>query len=160
MNKSKVDIERVFQSVRLGKFEEYSKLIENFEIDSTNEMGQNLLFEAVVNDRIRICEDLISREINLNWQDKRGQTVLHYAALHSKVRIAELIIANGGNVNISDDYGNNALWTAVFNARGKYSIVELYCRAGGDVNHKNNSARSPVDFATQINDQLLLKILK
>ncbi|MBN8671475.1 MAG: hypothetical protein J0L80_12360 [Chitinophagales bacterium] len=73
--------------------------------------------------------------------------------------MAEACINAGADPNIDDIYGNNCLWTAVFNAKGKYEIVELYKKSGANVNSRNNAGRSPLDFAQQINDYKLIEVL-
>jgi ankyrin repeat protein len=103
--------------------------------------------------------DLLSRGINVNQRDKKGRTPLHYAAAHNRLSLAKEIINKGGDINIADVHGNNALWTAVFNARGNYELVELFVEKGGDSLTKNKYNRSPLDFANQINDKKLIELL-
>jgi ankyrin repeat protein len=61
---------------------------------------------------------------------------------------------------LEDIYGNQALWTAVFNAKGNYTVVEAFLKFKQDVEHKNKYGKSPLDFAKQITDQFLIKILE
>lgn len=53
----------------------------------------------------------------------------------------------------------DVLWTAVFNAKGKYNIVKILKESGADSFSKNEAGRSPLDFAIQINDKDLCQIL-
>ncbi|WP_123868180.1 ankyrin repeat domain-containing protein [Chryseobacterium lactis] len=62
-------------------------------------------------------------------------------------------------LRLQDQFGNNAMWTAVFNSDGGYDIVKLLKEYGFDSNSKNNNDRSPLDFAKQIEDEELQKIL-
>lgn len=154
-------MEELFQTVRWDdELTTYDSLIGKVDIDVVNEYNQNLLHEAIAYKKDSIGLDLIERGINVNLQDYNGQTPLHYAAAHDNEVLAEAIIKAGGNVNIKDKFQNNALWTAVFNAKGKYKIVEHYKRAGGDVGLKNLANRSPLDLAIQFNDEILAVILE
>ena len=150
----------VFQTVRLNDLNNYYSAIDEIDLDTVNEYSQNLLHEAVTNNCVEIAMDLLSREINVNQQDKNGQTPLHFAAAHHRIKLAGEIINKGGDINICDVHGNNALWTAVFNARGNYELVELFVEKGGDAVTKNKHNRSALDFAHQINDENLIQLLK
>ncbi len=150
----------LFQAIRIDDKEMFLSAINEADVTQKNEFGQNLLHEAVNNNRAMMGNVLISKGVDVNHPDNKGQTPLHYAALHRTIVLAEKIVENGGKLNIADDYGNEPLWTAVFNARGQYDIVEMYVKKGADVYHKNNSKRSPLDFASQIKDENLIEILK
>ena len=102
---------------------------------------------------------LVKKKINVNHQDGKGLSPLHYCAQYCNIRIAKLLLKNNANVNISDSYGNNPLWTAVFSARGNYQMVKLFVKYGADAYNKNKASRSPIDFAEQIEDSDMVKIL-
>jgi hypothetical protein len=53
------------------------------------------------------------------------------------------------------------VWSAVFNARGKYETVLVFARFGASAvaEVKNNAGRSPLDFARQIKDSTLERTL-
>ncbi|MCK6649162.1 MAG: ankyrin repeat domain-containing protein [Bacteroidia bacterium] len=84
---------------------------------------------------------------------------MHFTAVFNDQLVASEIIHNGGNLEIADNYGNTPLWTAVFNARGNYELVRLFLKNGANSLHKNNAGRSPLDFALQIKDEILVKLL-
>ena len=54
-----------------------------------------------------------------------------------------------------DTHGNNPLWTAVFNARGEYRIIDLIVNAKGDFNSENQYGKTPLSFAKQINGEFI-----
>jgi len=149
----------LFQLIRINNEKLFLSSINHADIAQNNEFGQNLLHEAVVKNRIMMAEVLLANGVDVNQQDRKGQTPLHYAALHNSIIIAEKIIEHGGRLDIADDYGNEPLWTAVFNARGQYDLVKLYLAKGANSTHKNKSNRSPVDFANQIKDEVLVNIM-
>ncbi|MBC3811548.1 ankyrin repeat domain-containing protein [Undibacterium aquatile] len=153
-------IEVIFQSVRTGDVSLFSSLIDNIDVNSTNEFSQNMLHEAIAHKQLIFVDRLLSRKINVDQKDHKGQTPLHYCAMHNFYDAVFQLIASGANIFVSDDYGNEALWTAVFNARGKYDTVKILVQRGANVNHKNKSNRSPLDFAIQIEDEDMIALLR
>ena len=75
--------------------------------------------------------------------------------------MAEKILDGGGDLNVIDSDGNTPVWTAVFNARAKYGMVETLARLGAAkvADQKNKHGRSPSDFASQIGDKTILGLL-
>ena len=149
----------IFQAVRLGDRESLAELMKRYPLNVIDEDGQNLLHEAIASNQDDIGEDLIVRGINVNHQDRRGLTPLHYAAMHKKARLAKRILSAGARHDIEDVHGNQPLWTATFNARGDYRIVELLVAHGSSPKHRNHHGKSAVDFAAQIEDRGLLTTL-
>ena len=149
----------IFRAVRRGKRDVYEANISHFDINIRAEDGQSLLHKAVANAQTEIALDLLERSIDVNIADKNGQTALHYIGFYPNVDLARRILESGGKLEIKDSHGNTALWYAVFNARGKYELVALFIKHGADPSSKNNSGRSPYDFALQIKDEHLKKLL-
>src|SRR5687768_5709830 len=114
----------MFQIIRLNEVSRYFSEIDKVDINLTRDDSSNLLHHAIAWGRIEIAMDLISRGININQQGQDGMTALQYAIEWDRKKLACAIIDAGADVNIRDDYGNNALWTAVFNARGDYELVQ------------------------------------
>lgn len=149
----------LFQAIRLKDISTYKNLIGKVDINLIDEDGQNLLHEAISHDNTDVAIDLIDRGINLNTTDINGQTPLHFSAQYNNLKVASEIIRKGGDINIKDIHGNNPLWTAVFNARGKYEFVRLLMKHGANTTTKNKAGRSALDFASQIKDDTLIAIL-
>ena len=149
----------IFSIVRNGLYDQYLKSIRSAGVNCQNEYGQNLLQEAIGANRDEVAVDLVSRGIDINHQDNRGMSPLHYCAQYLDIQIAELLLKNKADVNTVDSYGNNPLWTAVFNANDDCKMVRLLVKHGADANHKNKAGRSPIDFAQQIEDADMVKIL-
>ncbi|MBV1927971.1 MAG: ankyrin repeat domain-containing protein [Gammaproteobacteria bacterium] len=154
-----MDIENVFQAVRLNEIESFLSLIDSIHIDSTNEAGQNLLHEASAYKSLGCAKELLNRHINVNYKDKNGMVPLHYCAANNSYDVASEIINHGADLSAHDIHGNEPLWTAVFNARGRYDLVRLFIAKGANSGHKNHNEKSPLDFAKQINDIELVSIL-
>lgn len=87
-------------------------------------------------------------------------TPLHYCAANNSFDVAEVLLKNSVQINISDKFGNQPLWTAVFNSKGNYWLVVQLVNLGSDCDYKNISNKSPLDFAKQIQDIELIKLLK
>lgn len=149
----------IFSIIRIGTYEQYEKSIAGVDIDCFNEYKQNLLQGAIAACKNDIAKDLINRNIDLNHQDSNGQAPLHYCAQYLNIEIARLLLSKNADINIEDAYGNNPLWTAVFNARGDYRMVELFIEYNANIYHLNKARRSPLDFAKQIDDLDMVKIL-
>ncbi len=150
----------IFQSIRLNDIDVYKNLILQVDVNITNEFNQNLLHEAVAFNNTEIGLDLINRKIDVNHTDYEGFTPLHFAAHYNNFVLAEAIFNCGGNPNIKNKYSNNAIWAATFNACGKYELVKLFKKHGGDPYAKNVSGKSALDFALQIGDKILVSILE
>ena len=131
----------IFSIIRLGTYEQYEKSIAGVDIDCCK------------------AKDLINRNIDINHQDSNGQAPLHYCAQYLNIEIARLLLSKNADINIEDAYGNNPPWTVVFNARGDYRMVELFIEYNANIHHLNKARRSPLDFAKQIDDLHMIKIL-
>lgn len=154
-----MNINSIFSIVRNRLYEQFLKLIPSIDVNCQNEYAQNLLQEAIASNMDEIAIDLLKRKINVNHQDGKGLTSLHYCAQYRNIHIAKLLLKNKADVNINDSYGNNPLWTAVLNARGDYRMAKLFIEYGADALNKNKAGRSPIDFAEQIEDTDMVKIL-
>jgi ankyrin repeat protein len=148
----------IFQIIRRGSLDEFLNAVKSVDINVVNEEGENMLHEAIAYNP-DYAPMLIDMNIELNQQTKENATPLHYAAHHKQLEIARKIIEGGGNLNIVDKHGNNPLWYAVFFAKGNYEMVQLFMNHKADPLNKNNAGRSALDFATQIKDAELIKIL-
>ncbi|MBN8671476.1 MAG: ankyrin repeat domain-containing protein [Chitinophagales bacterium] len=71
----------IFHVVRLNEIDRYFELINSFNVNAVNIVGQNLLQESIASKNTLIGLDLISHGIDINHQDNNGQTALHYAAM-------------------------------------------------------------------------------
>lgn len=150
----------LFQIIRLGiTLDDVSDNVLSEHINDSNEYGRNLLQEAIAHRQEAYALFLINKGINVNHRDENGATPLHYAAVYKLPLIAESILKHNGDPNLFDKHGNGPLWTAVFNARGEYKIVELLRDFNAEVNSKNLYGKSPLDFADQIKDNILINLL-
>jgi uncharacterized protein len=157
----------MFQLIRRGSFEEFQNALQevkdvNFVI---NESGKNMLISAVEYDKFDVAKLLIERGCDIDHQDNEGNTALHCVAkLYTSPKYAELLVNNHASLDLENEYGNEPLWDAVFNAckaanDGENSLVEYLVKQGADAKHKNRHGKSPLDFVSNIKDEVLINIL-
>lgn len=80
----------IFSIVRNGTYLEYSEVISDTNVNLT-EHGQNLLQEAIANNKVDIAADLVERGIDLNYQDTDGATALNYCIEYNDETTATLL---------------------------------------------------------------------
>ena len=118
------------------------------------------LQNAIAEKNVEAVAMLLEHGADVMIQDNDGRTALHYAIEHGLPNVAALLLAkNPKVVAIDDKHGNDPLWVATFNARGNYEMVSLLMRHGANPMHRNHLNRSALDFAKQINDDVLVGIL-
>jgi uncharacterized protein len=149
--------------VTLARFGDYESFKTKFVLEETNnkdEFGTGLLHYAIGGENFDIALFLINNGFDVNMTDEDGNTALHYIGEHPNLEVAKQILNRGGDLNIRNKYGNNALWTAVFNSKDQYyDLVELFMQYNPDATSKNKAGRSPIDFAKQIGEDKLVKML-
>lgn len=151
----------LYTLARFGDFEAFKNKFVLGKINKKNEYGTGLLHYCIAGENHDISMFLIINGIDVNMTDENGNTPLHLIAEHPNLDVAKEILNRGGDINIRNKYGNNALWTAVFNCKGRYyELVELFMKKTPDTTTKNNAGRSPIDFAKQVGNEKLIRILE
>jgi ankyrin repeat protein len=79
-----------------------------------------------------------------------GFTPLHFAAQEHAARVAEVLLEEGAEVDAPNVYGNTPLFVAVFNSRGRGTLIELLRAHGADPHHVNDAGQTPVGLARLI----------
>lgn len=150
----------IFTLAKFGDLESFKEKFDAQLINSKSKHGSGLLHYAISGKQFDIALFLIEKGIDVNMTNSDGQTALHLIAVNQNVEVLKALIHESVDVNIRDKYGNNAMWTVVFNCKGKnYEFVDLLMEQAPDIKTKNKAGRSPIDFATQINDSKLIEIL-
>jgi ankyrin repeat protein len=158
MNTDKADI---FTIAQYGNYDGFIKKFVIEEINKKSKYGSSLLHYAIAGRNFDIALFLLEHGIDVNMTGTDGQPALHYLGVYPDLNVIKTILSKEVNINIRDKYGNNALWVAVFNCKGRvYEVVELLMQFKPDVLTKNNAGRSPLDFAKQIGDEKLVKIIE
>ena len=150
-----------FQAVRRSGPAAAAILAAAPDINLRHDDGQNLLHHAIAYRNRPAALYLIEHGIDVNAQDDNGGTPLHVAAEYHDFDVARQILERAGDLSIVDSHGNTAVWTAAFNARGKYAMVQMFVEFGGAKFGalKNKHGHSPIDFARQISDEQLVRLL-
>jgi len=113
-----------------------------------DDLGSTVFFEKV------------AKLENINKKFQRGMNLLHFACEYNNLELAEKLIARKINIEEKNDYGNTPLWTAVFNCKGKYELVDLLLANGADPESVNHAQNTPLKFAETIGDEALIEKLK
>ncbi|MGI4736422.1 MAG: ankyrin repeat domain-containing protein [Janthinobacterium lividum] len=157
---SPVELPDLFQLIRLGvALDDLDERTLLLHLQDLNEYGQTLLHEAISYHQGEYALFLLGKGVNVQQADYQGATALHFAAYYRLADVAACILEHQGNPNAVDEHGNTPLWMAVFSARGEYQVVQLLVDAGADPTTKNKYGKSPMNFAQQINDEALQRIL-
>lgn len=151
----------IFTLAKFGNIETFKTKFNINDINKKYKNGSSLLHFAISGKQFDIALFLIKNGIDINMTNSDGQTALHLICINQNLDIAKELLQNGIDINVRDKYGNNAIWTAVFNCKGKnYDMVKLLKNYNADINNKNNVNKSPLDFAKQINDDILINLLE
>src|SRR5215217_391925 len=129
-------------------------------VDSQDVDGRTPLFYAIGDGKLDIATELIRSGADVNARDKNSETPLHFAAHAFNPDAAKLLLQNKAEVDALDSYGNTPLSTAVFESRGRGSVIELLTQSGADKDLKNNYGVSPSDLAESIANYNLKKFLQ
>ena len=97
------------------------------------------------------------KDINKKYQ--KGLNLLHFACEYSNIKLAKELLERNINIEEKNIYGNTPLWTAVFNSKGKYEMVDLLLSYNANPNSINNADNTPLKFATTIDDKILINKL-
>lgn len=139
------------KAVLLGDLSLTKLLIESgCNIDSKDNYGRTILYDAIVKGFKSIVEELCLAKINVNHQDNNGKTPLHFASIHNQFDIAKVVIRFGADVNLKDENGNSPLFDAVFNSKGNQDIILLLLENGADYKTPNIYGISPKALAETI----------
>lgn len=159
MNKNNPN--EIFHIVDLNNLQDLEKIVNDSNVNFfVNEFEQNLLHIAIARNSREIFNYLLYCDIDINKLDKDNKTPLHYSTSYNNFDFTKLLLESKRiEINQTDIYGNNPMWVASFNARGYYDIVKLLKKHGGNPNSKNNSNKSALDFAKQIEDNEMIEIL-
>ncbi|RKD86398.1 ankyrin repeat domain-containing protein [Mangrovibacterium diazotrophicum] len=135
-------------------------LINKYGINAFDEYRRTILINSVAKGNFEIAKFAIDNGADIDFQDKSGYSSLHFCALNKNSDLTDLLIVKGANVNIRDEHGNSPIWTAIFNAKGDFSIVHKLYKAGADIETKNKHGKSPRDFGETVYQEKFDELLK
>jgi len=129
--------------------------------DELDECGATPLCAAIAERRADISMLLLELGADASVQDIDGSTALHWAVENRLPSVLESLLKKCPDaVSISDKHGNQPLWTAAFNARGNYEMVECLLRFGADPHHRNKVELTPLDIPKRMKEPALLELLE
>jgi ankyrin repeat protein len=125
---------------------------------SQEENGNNLLFLAAAQGKIRCLKVLIENQVDLNIRSPTdGMTPLFYAVLNGQTRFAEILIENGASVNICDFFRQTPLHIAA-NMKQK-ELAEMLISKGADIEATDKAGCTPLFVATWYEQLECLELL-
>jgi len=127
----------------------------NFDYNYTDAFQNNILMFFVYHEFTKYILKIISQ--NRNLLTEVNNKLENIVIMTTKLGELKSMYITPENINQQDIYGNTALYYAL-NLKNKEKINLLaYNKANQNI--KNNNGISPLDFAKQMNDKEILKIL-
>lgn len=139
--------DEIRRAIQNNDDEAAKRLIANCAVDIPDGEDATPLIWAAFHNRPQLLQWLIDRGANVDHQDRNGYCALHYVAQEKHERIAQIILDAGASTELRDVHGNTPLWTASFEARGEFSIVQLLVSTGASFENKNNAGKTVRDMA-------------
>ncbi len=121
-----------------------------------DEQGRNVLFYACAHNDIKIVEELIGKNIEINGPGLQS-SALYQAVLSGNNDIAKFLLGKSAGINLLDENGNNILMVAA--AAGNLSSLKLIVEAGGDVLATNKKEQTALDIAVEKGNPQMVAVL-
>ncbi|MDH4472784.1 MAG: ankyrin repeat domain-containing protein [Fluviicola sp.] len=124
---------------------------------SLDEVTEINLFEYDIHSEVFLQKVRELKDVNKKYQ--KGFNLLHFACEYYNIRLAKELLERHINIEEKNIYGNTPLWTAVFNSKGNYEMVDLLLSQNANPNSINNADNTPLKFAITIDDKTLIQKL-
>lgn len=120
--------------------------------------GVPALLSAADHDKEEIVKKLLEAKADPNAQDIKGLTALMIAANNGNQDIVEELLEAGADPNLTlKDSKLSALMTAA--KKGYLEIVQLLLAAGADPTAKSKDGKTAVQFAAEVNQKEVIKLI-
>jgi len=127
-------------------------------VNHKDSFGATPLHMAVVQGHKEIVELLILKGADINATAKNGKIPLQLAFEKEHTAIIQLLLNQGIDIKTPvNEYGRTLLHKAVI--MGKQKVVDLLIAKGADINTKDKTGKSPLDFALICGHKGLAKLL-
>ncbi len=131
--------------------------IEN--VHTTNDVGETLLFTAILGNSIESLTFLIEKGVDCNIASTDGTTPLQKAIYTGFTEGAILLVENNANINIKDGNSNTPLHHAM--AKNYTNLANALIEHNADVNTLNDSSLTPFMIAIcQNQSELVSKMIE
>lgn len=136
-----------------------SKLIENKENSSQNQVGQTPIYASIEMGNIKAVDYFIKNGAKMDNQDQAGRTPLHYAVEKGKLKydLVTCLLRANPPMDIQDNKGNTAFHLACL--RGDSSLVALLLNNKPQLELPNQDGLTPLLLAMQRGDLEIVKLL-
>ncbi len=121
-------------------------------------LSAETLHKAITSGKIEAVKEILKNGNDVNKADTDGETPLGYAVKSRNRKIVLLLIEKKADVNLKNYVGNTPLITAV--AVNDIEIARVLINAGADPKLKNNIGASAKDFADNIRNRKMKRLLK
>lgn len=104
-------MERIVNAIIENDFDWFVELVENAGVDRVDSNGLTPLMFCIQNERSKMIDYLLEKEIDINRQDNVGNTALFYAVFKSKDKIGliEKLLKKGADMNMANKAGVSPL---------------------------------------------------
>lgn len=133
---------------------------ENPLIFQADELGYTALHIAVMENKPKVVQKMVSSGTQKEAQTLYGQTPLHLAVIHADQSMVELLIELGADMHAQDIHGQSPLHLAIMHC--KPEIVKLLTAFGANKQAQDSNGKTPRQLAEiQINEiSMMIKALK
>ncbi len=97
-------MERIVNAIIENDFDWFVELVENAGVDQVDSNGLTPLMYCIQNERSKMIDYLLEKEIDINKQDNVGNTALFYAVFKSKdkIELIEKLLTKGADMNMAN----------------------------------------------------------
>lgn len=131
------------------------KVVEIWKLLATYE--ENLI-EASKNGEVKVVENLINKNTDVNCKDEKGLTPLHHAVKIQSESLVKLLVKSGANVNEKNKNGNTPLMFAV-GVKNK-RLVRYLINKRADVNKRNKNGQTALYMADRLKLDEIVGVLR
>ncbi|XOB61917.1 ankyrin repeat domain-containing protein [Campylobacterota bacterium DY0563] len=137
--------------------------VQNTSVEVEKGTQNDFINELALHDAVRakdksLVDELISKGVKVNTQDKYGYTPLHLAARLNQLDIAEKLFASGASINNTDKFGDTPLIDSTRNSTNAMSRF-LICN-GAERNVQDKHEMTPLHNASKNNDLYIAMMLQ
>jgi len=155
----KLNIEELKLILLKNSLPEIEKTLNNFDLNSFDKFGNNILHYYVKNDKsVQISAEYIIQlfirfgiDINAKQLKSPMRTPLQLAVINKSKHVFDVLLNNGAEVNLQDEDGNVALFQAVIGYRGDDGyFIQTLISNGANIDVLNNYGVTPKSLSFTI----------